>query len=121
MVEAVFTNLTLADLPETLPDTMMQKLQLMPRWQALRSIHFPKSEQELHQAKRRLKFEELFFLQLRLLRLKRQRKNAIRGFVFGSVGDKFMRFFKEKIPFELTGAQKRVIKEIRSDLVRVCT
>ena len=116
MVEAVFTKLTVADLPETLPDFLMQQLQLVPRWQALRSIHFPKSEQELHQAKRRLKFEELFFLQLRLLQLKRRRKGAIKGFVFENVGEHFMRFFKEKIPFELTGAQKRVIKEIRSDL-----
>ena len=65
---------------------------------------------------KRLKFEELFFLQLRLLQVRRQRKDATVGFTFEKVGDHFNRFFKEKLPFELTGAQKRVIKEIRRDL-----
>lgn len=116
IVETLFLSLTLADIPENLPDALMEKLKLPPRWEALRAIHFPKNEYQLHQAKRRLKFEELFFLQLRLLQLKSRRKDAVRGFVFEKVSDNFMRFFNEKIPFELTGAQKRVIKEIRSDL-----
>lgn len=116
MVQTLFEGLSIADIPENLPDYLLQKLRLMPRWEALRGIHFPKSEYELQQAKRRLKFEELFFIQLRLLQLQKRRKDAIRGFVFDKVGDRFMRFFNEKIPFELTGAQKRVIKEIRSDL-----
>lgn len=116
LVINIFQQLTPADLSETLPDYLLQKLKLIPRWQAIKSIHFPKTEKELEHARRRLKFEELFFLQLRLLQLKRRRKNAIKGFKFNKVGDHFMRFFSEKIPFELTDAQKRVIKEIRSDL-----
>ena len=67
-------------------------------------------------ATRRLKFEELFFLQLRLLQIKRRRKDAVRGFIFEKIGEYFLTFFKEKLPFELTGAQKRVLKEIRTDL-----
>lgn len=116
LVEAAFLKLTPEDFPENIPEYVVNKLKLPPRWQAVRDIHFPKSEEILHHARRRLKFEELFFLQMRLLQLKRRRKNAVRGFQFEKVGEHFMRFFKEKIPFELTGAQKRVIKEIRADL-----
>lgn len=112
----VLEELTAADLPENLPDYLVQKFRFPTRIEALRGIHFPTSEPQLEKAKNRLKFEELFFLQLRLLQLKNQRKGAIRGHVFSVIGDYFNGFFKEKLPFELTGAQKRVIKEIRRDL-----
>ena len=73
-------------------------------------------QQELDAARNRLKFEELFFLQLRILQLKRRRHIASRGFVFDKIGDYFNTFYHQHLPFELTGAQKRVIKEIRHDL-----
>ncbi len=116
LTEALFEKIQLADLPENLPDYMLQKLKMPARYDALRWIHFPKNQQELDEAIRRLKFEELFFLQLRLLQGKHRRKAGTRGYVFSKVGDFFHRFYKEKLPFELTGAQKRVIKEIRADL-----
>lgn len=102
-------------LPENLPAYIRKKLRLPTRYEALRWIHFPENESQLKDAQRRLKFEELFFLQLRLLQSKLRRKKGIKGQVFEKVGDLFMRFYEEKLPFELTNAQKRVIKEIRSD------
>ncbi|HND89420.1 MAG TPA: ATP-dependent DNA helicase RecG, partial [Saprospiraceae bacterium] len=86
------------------------------RWTALRHIHFPENQQALDAATRRLKFEELFFLQLRLLQIRTRRKDSMRGFVFARIAEFFHAFFKEKLPFDLTGAQKRVLKEIRADL-----
>ena len=116
LMEVLLEKLTPADLPENLPDYMLQKLKVPSRYDALRWIHFPRSQQELDAAVNRLKFEELFFLQLRLLQSKHRRKAGIRGYVFSKVGDFFHKFYQEKLPFELTGAQKRVIKEIRTDL-----
>ncbi len=105
-----------SDVPETLSDELMSTYRLMPRWEALQKIHFPENQQELDAARRRLKFEELFFLQLRLLQIRRRRKDSAQGFVFEKVGDFFHRFYREKLPFELTNAQKRVVREIRADL-----
>lgn len=102
--------------PETLPDYILSRLQLIPLKQALMQIHFPKNEKELEKASKRLKFEELFFMQLRLLYSKNQRKTKIKGYVFEKVGEYFNKFYSEKLPFELTNAQKRVIKEIRRDM-----
>jgi ATP-dependent DNA helicase RecG len=116
LMEALFEKLSPAELPETFPDYMLEKLRLPSRYDALRWIHFPPSQKELDEATRRLKFEELFFLQMRLLQSKHRRKAAIKGYVFEKVGEYFNQFYKEKLPFELTGAQKRVIKEIRADL-----
>ncbi len=104
------------EVPETMPDYLLQQYKMISRWQALNAIHFPENQQQLYAATRRLKFEELFFLQLRLLQIRTRRKDAVRGFVFGQIGDYFNRFYKEKLPFELTNAQKRVLKEIRADL-----
>lgn len=101
---------------ETLPDYILSKLSLIPLKPALFKIHFPKNEDELNKAVKRLKFEELFFLQLRLLFNKISRKSRIKGYTFGKVGDYFNKFYKTKLSFELTDAQKRVIKEIRKDL-----
>lgn len=116
LTEALFEKLTPADLPENLPDYLLQKMHLPSRYDALRWIHFPPSQHELDAATNRLKFEELFYLQMRLLQSKHRRKTAIKGYVFEKVGEHFNQFYKEKLPFELTGAQKRVVKEIRADL-----
>ena len=116
IITALLGKLTAADLPENLPDYILQKFRFPSRFRAVTSIHFPKDQKELDEATRRLKFEELFFLQMQLLQVRRIRKDSIKGFVFSTIGEKFNRFFKEKLPFELTGAQKRVIKEIRTDL-----
>lgn len=109
-------NIKPEDIPEILPDYILKKMHFPPRWEALKNIHFPTNQKDLQAAKSRLVFEELFFLQLRLLQLKKIRKNALKGHVFGSIGAYFNQFYTEKLPFELTGAQKRVLKEIRKDL-----
>lgn len=116
MMKMVLERLSPTDLPENLPAYLLEKLRLLTRFEALRQIHFPSDQKQLNAARNRLKFEELFFLQMRLLQIKKRRKDAIKGYVFGQIGDYFNRFFHEKLPFTLTGAQKRVIKEIRRDL-----
>jgi ATP-dependent DNA helicase RecG len=115
LVEALFGLLTSKELPENLPETLMNELRLMPRYESLRQIHFPETPSRYEQALRRLKFEELFMTQLRLAMVRSERHRKSKGVVFTRVGDVFNKFFKEKLPFELTGAQKRVLKEIRLD------
>jgi len=105
-------------IPEILPDYFVKKFKFTDRRKALADIHFPASQNDLTIASNRLKFEELFFLQLKLLAQKTKRKLAIKGHVFASVGDHFNTFYKNHLKFELTGAQKRVVKEIRQDLGR---
>ncbi len=102
---------------ETLPRRIIEQLDLMPREEALRNIHFPTSPQALHRATYRLKFEELFGVQLGILSIKAGRTTLRNGFFFPRVGELFRDFYDNHLPFTLTGAQKRVIKEIRSDLV----
>ncbi|WP_312138783.1 ATP-dependent DNA helicase RecG [Sphingobacterium sp.] len=102
-------------LVEPLPTYILEQHQLMPYAQALLSIHFPQNEQLMAAAIRRLKFEELFIIQLRLLRNKQLNTQKYRGHRFTEVGEKFNSFFSERLPFPLTNAQKRVIKEIRVD------
>lgn len=116
LVRTLLDGLSQADIPETLPDYLGAQFRLVSRWQALNQIHFPETQTELDGATRRLKFEELFFLQLRLLQVRTRRKDTMRGFVFSKIGDYFNQFYQEKLPFELTGAQKRVLKEIRNDV-----
>ncbi|MCC6280282.1 MAG: ATP-dependent DNA helicase RecG [Saprospiraceae bacterium] len=116
LLRTLLDQLSAAELPETLPDYLLSQYKMIGRWSAISKIHFPENQQELDAATRRLKFEELFFLQLRLLQIRTRRKDTIRGFVYSKIGEYFNRFFQEKLPFELTGAQKRVIKEIRGDL-----
>ncbi len=118
LLRTLFDGLSPAELPETLPDYLTAQFKLVSRWEALGKIHFPANQHELDAATRRLKFEELFFLQLRLLQIRTRRKDNIRGFVFSSIGNYFNTFYNEKLPFELTGAQKRVLKEIRADLAK---
>ncbi|WP_437920174.1 ATP-dependent DNA helicase RecG [Sphingobacterium sp. LRF_L2] len=102
-------------LQEPLPIYILEKHQLLAYPQALLSIHFPQQVNELNAAIRRLKFEELFFIQLRLLRNKQLNTQKYRGHRFGQVGERFTTFFNDRLPFPLTNAQKRVIKEIRLD------
>lgn len=116
LIKSLFEKLSLTHIEENLPDYLIQKLKFPTHFDALQQIHLPKSQQELVAARNRLKFEELFFLQLRLLQLKLKRQRAIKGLVFGKIGDFFNNFYNDKLPFELTNAQKRVLKEIRRDL-----
>ena len=106
----------IAGLDETLPPDVMAKYHLLPRSEALRAIHYPASQQQLDAARTRLKFEELFFLQLDYQWAHSARLQHSVGRVFASVGDYFNRFYSEHLPFPLTGAQKRVIREVRDDL-----
>lgn len=101
---------------ETLPQKIKEPLKLMALKDALRQIHFPESAHLLQKATFRLKFEELFYIQLKILSLKHSRYEAFKGFIFSQVGYNFNRFYENNLPFELTGAQKKVIREIRKDL-----
>lgn len=103
-------------IPETLPSVICTELNLLPRIKALREIHQPSSETLIKAARYRLKWEELFFLQLELLLRKGVRNQKLKGYPIKEVGAAFMNFYEHHLPFELTGAQKRVLKEIRKDL-----
>ena len=101
---------------ESLSKEIIDDFKLMAKRDALLNVHFPKSQENLAKAEYRLKFEELFFIQLQLLRKKLINKTKIKGFVFENVGDTFNTFYKNHLPFDLTNAQKRVLKEIRKDV-----
>ncbi len=103
-------------LPETLSPDIVQRNGLMSLDDALRIIHFPRNGKELQLAQYRLKFEELFFIQLNILHYARERQTRYVGHRFAKVGEMFNRFYSEQLPFELTNAQKRVVKEIRADV-----
>ena len=102
-------------LPETITPEILVGRHLMSRDEALRTIHFPQDARSLERARLRMKFEELFFVQLNILRYASDQRRKYRGYVFNRIGDIFNSFYKEHLPFELTGAQKRVIREIRQD------
>jgi ATP-dependent DNA helicase RecG len=104
-------------IPEVLPNYLTEELHLISKEQAYFSIHAPKNEVEFKQARYRLKFEELFFLQLELLLRKEIRAKKMKGFVFSELGNHFNTFYTKHLPFELTNAQKRVLKEIRKDFL----
>jgi ATP-dependent DNA helicase RecG len=116
LVKTLLDQMRPTDIDENLPDTLLSRYRMLGRFEALRRIHFPENQAELDAATRRLKFEELFLLQLRLLQQKQRRQAAARGFVFDRIGAFFNVFYQEKLPFELTNAQKRVLREIRQDL-----
>lgn len=103
-------------LPETLSEHLVEKHHLMSLDEALRNIHFPLNPEKLRHAQYRLKFEELFYVQLNILRYTKDRQRKYRGLVFERVGEVFNTFYVQNLPFQLTGAQKRVIKEIRKDM-----
>ena len=106
----------LGRIEETLPAHIIDRMKLMPIREALINIHIPESVEKLQKAQFRLKFEELFYLQLNILKFARKRSMSLAGFRFTRVGECFNRFYNEVLPFPLTGAQKRVIKEIRADM-----
>ncbi len=113
--QGLLTKVTPNDFPENLPDYIVKKFRFPTRFEAIQNIHFPKDHKQLREASNRLKFEELFFLQIKLLQTRGNRKEVFKGYVFGTIGEHFNAYYKQ-IPFDLTNAQKRVIKEIRQDV-----
>jgi ATP-dependent DNA helicase RecG len=114
-VSAILTQISPSDIPEFLPPEILQKAKLVSRFNAYRNIHFPASPQQYEEALHRLKFEELFMVQLKLNQVKIRRHTSSRGVVFDKVGKNFNTFFSSYLPFELTNAQKKVVREIRND------
>lgn len=115
MIQSLFEELH-GNFKETLSGEVIEKLKLISKNEALLNIHFPRNQELLTKAQHRLKFEEFFFIQLQLLRKKLLRKSKFKGYPFLKVGDYFNDFYKNNLPFELTNAQKRVLKEIRKDM-----
>ncbi len=115
LIQQLFIE-TKGQFSETLSDNLLSALKLLPKNEALFNIHFPKNQELLAKAQFRLKFEELFYIQLQLITKKLLRKQRIKGFNFDQVGEQFNTFYEKHLPFDLTNAQKRVIKEIRFDL-----
>jgi ATP-dependent DNA helicase RecG len=103
------------DMPENIPSAILEQLKLFPRYEAYQQVHFPVNNELYEKALKRLKFEELFLAQVRMGLIKSRRHRFSKGISFAQVGDLFNTFYKEYLPFELTGAQKRVLKEIRND------
>lgn len=116
LVANIFTVIGDYSEEETLSPGIISKHGLMPLMEALRNVHFPQNPEILRKAQYRLKFEELFYIQLNILRFSRERKNRFGGLVFSKVGEKFNTFYSEYLPFSLTGAQKRVVREMRRDM-----
>jgi ATP-dependent DNA helicase RecG len=118
-LEKLMTNafaLLQGEMPETLSPRIVEEHHLMSLDEALRNIHFPQNPDRLRKAQYRLKFEELFYIQLNILRYTKDRQRKFRGLYFEKVGEVFNTFYSQNLPFQLTGAQKRVIKEIRKDM-----
>jgi len=115
MINTLYTGFKV-NIPETLPEYLVTKYRLLPVNDAVRNIHFPENPDLLKKAQYRLKFEELFYIQLNILKQKFSRQTYLQGFNFPKIGSYVNRFYRENLPFKLTEAQKRVIKEIRKDL-----
>ncbi|MDQ3017310.1 MAG: ATP-dependent DNA helicase RecG, partial [Bacteroidota bacterium] len=116
IIKQLMSQLNEYDIRENLPAKIISKLRFKTRFESFRDIHLPTTKEDLEKARNRIKFEELFFLQLILLRSKVRREATIKGFVFGEVGQLFNTFFLNHLPFSLTEAQKRVMREIRKDM-----
>ncbi|HOY12099.1 MAG TPA: ATP-dependent DNA helicase RecG [Saprospiraceae bacterium] len=116
LVKNILEKVSPADFHENLPDEIVAKLKLPTRFETIHWVHFPKDEAQKMLAHNRIKFEEFFFLQIQMLFTKATRKLTLKGEVFENVGPVFNTFYSKHLPFELTNAQKRVIKEIRSDV-----
>ncbi len=114
----LFIMLREKDVEENIPSSILQQLKLVNRWKAYNDLHFPKSNLEYEEAVKRMKFEELFIAQMRMNLIRCSRHRFSKGVLFDKVGDLFNGFYKNHLPFELTNAQKRVIKEIRTDTAR---
>ena len=112
----LFGILNHKEVPENLPDHITKQFQLDSRYEALKKIHFPSDNDDINSSIKRIKFEELFFSQLRLGMLRAQRVHFSKGFIFGKVGEMFNGFYHNYLPFQLTNAQKKVLKEIRKDI-----
>ena len=115
MIEDLLSKLRPEHITENIPEYLLKNQGLIGRYHALRAIHLPRDYEELERAKQRLKFEELFFIQLDLMKKNVGRKQLDHGYRFGNVGVNFRKFYETVLPFELTEAQKRVMKEIRKD------
>ena len=115
-LEKTLITKLITPIDETMPDFIIQRLHLMGRDQALRTIHYPQNAHDLERARVRLKFEELFFVQLNIVRYASDQRRKYRGYVFSQVGNVFNTFYHNHLPFPLTEAQKRVIREIRRDM-----
>lgn len=118
LIKSILDKISPADIPENLSDELVTRLKFPSRFDCYRWIHFPADEHQKIKAQNRIKFEEFFFLQIQLLYHKVYQKNRVRGPLFEKIGEHFNFFYKEKLPFELTNAQKRVLKEIRADVGR---
>lgn len=118
LTKQLFSQIQQKDIPENIPEGILNTLKLMPRHEAFFKIHFPASPEEFERAISRLKFEEFFISQVRLNLVRLQRHASSRGVLFEKVGDYFNTFYNEYLPFPLTGAQKRVLKEIRKDTAK---
>jgi len=118
IIRQLLASLTDKDIPETLPPYIIEKLAICTRFQAIQWIHFPENEKQRDLATNRIKFEEFFFLQMRLLQGKRNRQSKYKSTPFSKVGEYFNTFYNQYLPFSLTEAQKRVIREIRADMGR---
>jgi len=116
LVKNILEKVSPADFPENLPDEIVARLKLPTRFETIHWVHFPKDEAQKMLAHNRIKFEEFFFLQIQMLFTKATRKLTLKGEIFENVGPIFNTFYSKHLPFELTNAQKRVIKEIRSDV-----
>lgn len=116
IIKSLLTSISDVDLPETLPHYVIEKLRVCSRYNAIRWIHFPENEEQKSLATNRIKFEEFFYVQIRLLQSKIMRKYKYKSAPFTTIGEYFNTFFKTKLPFDLTNAQKKVIKEIRIDM-----
>lgn len=116
IIFSVVQNISRSDWPESLPEHVLKRYALLNLKESLLNIHFPQNAQVLHAARQRLKFEELFYIQLSILQQTSWRNQHVQGFVFAHIGHYFNTFYEKYLPFELTNAQKRVLREIRSDV-----
>ena len=114
IAKAILTKMP--ELPETLPDYITTPLHLVCRDTAVRNVHYPKSQQDMQKARERLKFEELFYVQLNILRYTANHRRKYKGYMLPRIGEHFKEFFSKNLKFELTGAQKRVMHEIQADM-----
>ncbi len=114
IAKAILTKMP--ELPETLPDYITTPLHLVSRDTAVRNVHYPKSQQDMQKARERLKFEELFYVQLNILRYTANHRRKYKGYMLPRIGEHFKDFFSKNLKFELTGAQKRVMHEIQADI-----
>jgi ATP-dependent DNA helicase RecG len=115
LTQALMNMVSERDLPENLPDTILKQLKLVSRFQSISKIHFPKNPEDFELAASRIKFEEFFIAQLKMMQIRSSRHRQSKGVLFEKVGDLFNSFYKNYLPFELTNAQKKVLKEIRTD------